>query len=250
MNKFLTFIADILLRFYMEIIAGFWAVFIIIPIESALYKFFGGDCNYRITTTYWIFFGFYTTFFIVSGALIPLIKLRRINKTLNILISRKQITFAQKTKILKTLKNISSYKSLLSRDGLLNFVLENLFSLSVMFAWFGIEGMISNIMFGASLIVPFILNALFLALLILQSFLDDYVADRIRTKYKKASFSKLCSASKTLTMQIIADIGGGGNSDKMGQLLLEQVIEEISKIINISNNKINKNDKKLFKKKI
>ena len=179
MNKFLTFIADILLRFYMEIIAGFWAVFIIIPIESALYKFFGGDCNYRITTTYWIFFGFYTTFFIVSGALIPLIKLRRINKTLNILISRKQITFAQKTKILKTLKNISSYKSLLSRDGLLNFVLENLFSLSVMFAWFGIEGMISNIMFGASLIVPFILNALFLALLILQSFLDDYVADRI-----------------------------------------------------------------------
>ena len=35
-------------------------------------------------------------------------------------------------------------------------------------------------------------------------------------------------------MQIIADIGGSGNSDKMGQLLLEQTIKEIDKIIEIS----------------
>ena len=34
-------------------------------------------------------------------------------------------------------------------------------------------------------------------------------------------------------MQIVADIGGGGNSDKMGQLLLEQVVYDIEKIINL-----------------
>ena len=244
MNKFLTFIADVLLRFYMEIIAGFWAVFIIIPIESSLYQFFTGKPNYRITTAYWIFFSFYTAFFIISGALIPIIKIRRIENTLNFLIKKKKINFFQKIKILKTLKNISSYKLIFSKDGLLNFTLENLFSLSVMFAWFGIEGMISNIMLGVSLTVPIILNALFLALLILQSFLDDYVAQRIRIKYKKTSFSKLCTASKTLTMQIISDIGGGGNSDKMGKILLEQIIEEISKIMEISKNKTKKSVKK------
>ena len=77
MKKLLAFFTKILLRFYMEIIVGFWDVFIIIPIDSALYKFFTGAPSYNITTGYWIFFGFYTTFFIISGASIPMIKIRK-----------------------------------------------------------------------------------------------------------------------------------------------------------------------------
>lgn len=231
MNKFFTFVCNILLRFYLEIIAGFWAVFVIIPIDSGLYKFFTGEYSYAITTKYWIFFGFYTTFFITSGALIPIIKYKRISKTLDNLVSKKQISFKQKIGILKTLKNVLSYKPLLSREGGLNFVLENLFSLSIMFAWFGIEGIISNIMSNQSLIVPMIFITLFLALLFLQSFLDDYVTHIIRMNYERASFTKLYSASRNLAIQIVADIGGGGVSEKMGQLLLEQAIAEINNII-------------------
>ena len=234
MNKFLTFIADILLRFYMEIIAGFWALFIIIPIDSSLYVFFTGYPSYSITTAYWIFFGFYTTFFLASGTCIPLIKISRINKTLTYMMRTKKITENQRQRILRSLKNISCYQSLLSREGGLNFVLENIFSISVMFAWFGLEGIISNLMSGETLIVPIIFIALFLALLILQSFLDDYITHQLRVKYKKNCFQHLHSISRTLTMQIIADIGGSGNSDKMGQLLLEQTIKEIDKIIEIS----------------
>ena len=229
----------------MEIIAGFWALFIIIPIDSKLYVFFTGNPSYTITMTYWIFFGFYTTFFLASGALIPIIKTKRIEKTLNHLVIKKQISEEQKTKILNTLKGIASYQPLLSREGGLNFILENIFSIGVMFAWFGIEGIISNLMSGETLIVPMIFNALFLALLILQSFLDDYIAQQIRLKYKNTAFSKLCVAGKSLAMQIVADIGGGGSSDKMGQLLLEQTIEEIEKIM-----KISQSPKKITKRKI
>ena len=144
---------------------------------------------------------------------------------------KKQISFKEKIEILKTIKNILSYKPLLSREGGLNFILENLFSLSIMFAWFGIEGIISNTMSNQSLIVPMIFITLFLALLFLQSFLDDYVTYIIRMNYKHASFTKLYSASKNLAMQIVADIGGGGVSEKIGQLLLEQAITEINGII-------------------
>ena len=234
MKRFFKFIEDILLRYYLEIIAGFWDVFIIIPIDSALYKFFTGVPSYKITTTYWIFFGFYTTFFLISSALIPIIKIHRLEKTLSRLVVSEQITTFQKDKILTTLKGIFAYQPIVTRDGLVNFVLENIFALGIMFAWFGIEGIIANTMSGETLVVPMIFNALFLALLILQSFLDEYIAQQVRYKYKKTSFGKLCRASKILAMQIVADIGGGGNSDKMGRLLLDRVVEEIGEIMELS----------------
>ena len=233
MKKLLAFFTKILLRFYMEIIVGFWDVFIIIPIDSALYKFFTGVPSYNITTGYWIFFGFYTTFFIISGASIPMIKIHYINKMLSNLTINKKITLTQKEEIMTMLKQLSTYKPLTSYAGFINFVLDNIFSLSIMFAWFGIEGVISNTMSGESLVVPVIFIFLFLSLLILHSFLDDYIAQQTRLMHRKTSFSKLCSINRILAMQIVADIGGGGNSDKMGQLLLEQVVYDIEKIINL-----------------
>ena len=103
-----------------------------------------------------------------------------------------------------------------------------------MFAWFGIEGVISSVMSGESLVVPVIFIFLFLSLLILHSFLDDYIAQQTRLMHGKTSFSRLRGINRILAMQIVADIGGGGNSYKMGQLLLEQVVYDIEKIINLS----------------
>ena len=234
MKKLLAFFTKILLRFYMEIIVGFWDVFIIIPIDSALYKFFTGVPSYNITTGYWIFFGFYTTFFIISGASIPMIKIHYINKMLSNLTVNKKITLMQKEEIMTMLKQLSIYKPLTSYVGFIAFVLDNIFSLSIMFAWFGIEGVISNTMSGESLVVPVIFIFLFLSLLILHSFLDDYIAQQTRLMHGKTSFSRLRGINRILAMQIVADIGGGGNSDKMGQLLLEQVVYDIEKIINLS----------------
>lgn len=228
----------------MEIIAGFWAVFIIIPMDSVLYKFFTGTPSYPITTMYWIFFGFYTTFFIMSGALIPVIKWRRMIKTLNKLVLKKRITIEQKKRIAHTLSKISIYKPLSSQEGCLNFILENIFSISVMFAWFGLEDMVTGIMAGKTLVVATIYMILFFALLILQSFLDDYITHQVRVKYKNNSVNNLCSISRILTMQIVADVGGGGSSDKMGQLLLEQTIDKIENIIKLSNSKKNIKQKK------
>jgi len=246
MPKIVYFLADILLRFYMEIIAGVWAVIIIIPIDSALYDFFTREKSYPIGFSYWVFVGCYTTFFIVSGALIPMIKKKRILKTIDSLERKKQINYNQKKKIIKTIENISAYQPIQTKDGFLNFIMENLFSFSVMFAWFGIEGVISNTMHGETLIVPIIFNLLFLALLMLHSFLDDYIAQQMRLKYKNKTFSNLCKTSKILITQLVSDIGGGGSSDKIGQLLLEQTIEDIGNIIDISGN-TNKSKSKIKK---
>lgn len=237
MPKIVYFLTDILLRFYMEIIAGVWAVIIIIPIDSALYNFFTREQSYPISFSYWVFVGCYTTFFIVSGALIPAIKKKRILKTIDDLEKQKSINYKQKSKIIKTIEEVSAYQPIQTKDGFLNFIMENLFSFAVMFAWFGIEGFISNTMHGETLTVPIIFNLLFLALLILHSFLDDYIAQQMKLKYKKQTFSNLCKTSKKLITQLVSDIGGGGSSDKIGQLLLEQTIEDIGKIIDISDNK-------------
>ena len=69
----------------------------------------------------------------------------------------------QKEEIMTMLKQLSIYKPLTSYVGFIAFVLDNIFSLSIMFAWFGIEGVISSTMSGASLVVPVIFIFLFLS---------------------------------------------------------------------------------------
>ena len=237
MQRIIDKLADILLRFYDEIFAGIWMVAVIIPIDAYLYKFFTGKPSYTIGSYYWIFLGIYTTFFIVAGALIPIIKRYRLQHTLNILEGEKKITHYQKKKIFAIIKNLSSYQSFSQKEGFLNFLMANMFEFGVMFSWFGIEGFIDNIICNITLIVPMIYIALFFAFLCLQGFLDDYIAQQLSLKAKRKSFNNLCYASKTLMVQLVEDIGGGGNSDKIGQLLLEQTIEDIGAIINISNEK-------------
>ena len=235
MPNFVHKLADILLRFYDEIFAGIWMVAVIIPFDSSLYNYFTGRPSYPISSYYWIFLGIYTTFFITAGALIPIIKKYRLQQTLNELEKKRKITSMQKKKIFTIVKNLSSYQGLLKKEGFLNFLMANLFEFGVMFSWFGIEGFIDNVLCGITLIVPMIYIALFFAFLCLQGFLDDYIAQQLALKTKRKSFNNLCYASKTLMVQLVEDIGGGGNSDKIGQLLLEQTIEDIGAIINISN---------------
>ena len=159
----------------------------------------------------------------------------------------KKITLIQKNKILETIKDIKSYKKLTTKEGFLNFIMENIFSISVMFAYFGIEGIIGNIMDGVAITVPVIFVVLFLALLILESFLDDYIANNTKTKRKNSKFSKLYGGNKKLMMQLIEDVGGGSSSsEKIGQILLEEIIEDIAEIMSISN--INNTQKVLIEK--
>ena len=224
----------------MEIIAGVWAVLLVIPMDAKLYKFFTGTASYTLNMYYWIFFGCYTTFFIISGALVPVIKRRRIVETLNELVKDKKITTIQKEKIFKTIQNVASYQTLTSKTGILQFVMENIFSISVMFAYFGIEGIIGNILTNETLIVPVIFVVLFLALLIIRSFLDDYLSDQMKYRQRHKKINTLWNGNKTILMQLVEDIGGGSsNSDKIGQIVLEETIDDITKIINISGKKPN-----------
>ena len=222
----------------MEIIAGVWAVLLVIPMDAKLYKFFTGTASYTLSMYYWIFFGCYTTFFIISGALVPVIKRHRIIETLNELVKDGRITTIQKEKIFQTIQNVSSYQTLTSKTGILQFVMENIFSISVMFAYFGIEGIIGNILTHETLIVPVIFVILFLALLIIRSFLDDYLSDQMKYKQRRKKINTLWNGNKTILMQLVEDIGGGSsNSDKIGQIVLEETIDDITKIINISGKK-------------
>lgn len=235
MKKFLSTISDILLRFYAEIIAGVWAVLLVIPLDSFLYELFTGAPSYPLDIHYVIFFACYTTFFFISGALVPVVRKRRIYATLDHLEHTKQITYLQKKKILSTIKDVSSYQSIFSISGFLHFLMENIFSISVMFAYFGIEGVIGNTMTHRTLTVPVIFIILFIALLIVEKFLDDYIAHNTRKKRNNSNANRIYTADKTLMMQLLEDIGGGGSSsEKLGQLLLEDTIDDIAEIMNIS----------------
>ena len=154
---------------------------------------------------------------------------------INNLEKTKQISSLQKKKILFTIKDITSYQSLFTREGFLHFLMENIFSVGVMFSWFGIEGIISNVMHGETLIVPILFIILFFATLILESFLDDFIAESKRSTRKFSSMQNgFYDYNKQLIMQLVEDIGGGGSSsENLGRLLLEDTIEDIAEIMNL-----------------
>lgn len=235
MKVVIKFLSNVLLRFYSEVIAGIWAVILLIPLDNALYKFFTGTPSYPMSKYYVAFFICYTLFFLVSGALIPIIKKHRIVGMINNLEKTKQISSLQKKKILFTIKDITNYQSLFTREGFLHFLMENIFSIGVMFSWFGIEGIISNVMHGETLIVPILFIILFFATLILESFLDDFIAESKRSMRKMSSINnKFYDYNKQLIMQLVEDIGGGGSSsENLGRLLLEDTIEDIAEIMNM-----------------
>lgn len=238
MATFLEKLEDILLKFYDEIIADVWAVLLIIPVDNALYKFFTGQNSYNLGAYYWIFFGCYTTFFIVSAWLLPIIKKKRIIEIIDGFEEKKKINLSQKSKIINILDDIYCYKTITTKDGFMNFLLEAIYVSSMMFAYFGVEGLISNVLTNTTLIVPVIFIMLFLALLFFESFLDDYIAQQIRSNYKEKKLNTLYSNNKKLIMQLIEDIGGGGSSsEKIGQILLEDTIDDITEIMNIYANK-------------
>ena len=237
MNNLVSKICDILLKYYTEIISGLWAVIVIIPIDSALYNFFTRQPSYPINGYYWIFLGCYTTFFIASGACLPVIRRKRIIKKIDEFEKIKKISSTQKENLINIIKNISSYQTFLTKDGILNFIMENLFSFAVMFAWFGFEGLISNTMRGEVIIIPIIYLMLFFALITLQSFIDEYIAHQMNLKDKSRTFRRLYNTNNTILAQLISDISNCvGDSEKIGEITIIKSIESLNIIYNKCHN--------------
>ena len=115
--------------------------------------------------------------------------------------------------------------------------MENIFGMSVMFAYFGFEGIIDNLINGNRIVVPMIFVMLFVALLILEDLLDDYLGYRIRAeRFHSQSNQRIHGAKRTLMMQILQDAGcGSSSSDDLCQIALEDIIDDIGEIIEISN---------------
>ena len=225
MKKVFKFLGDALLRFYTEIIAGIWMVITFIPLDCFLYTRITGKPSYPLygkTLHYFtIFYIFYTIFFNT---------LKRFERS-------KQITYVQRKKIFNAVSDMSYYKSFFSVDGFLHFLMENIFGMSVMFAYFGFEGIIDNLINGNRIVVPMIFVMLFVALLILEDLLDDYLGYRIRAeRFHSQSNQRIHGAKRTLMMQILQDAGcGSSSSDDLCQIALEDIIDDIGEIIEISN---------------
>ena len=119
---------------------------------------------------------------------------------------------------------------------MLQFIMTNLFGIGVVFAYFGIEGFIANAMNGQTLVVPAIFVLCFLIVLIVESFLDDYLSNEIKKNNNIDISNKgLYGKNKTLLMLIMRNVGGGGSlSMKFSELLIEDAIDDIYEILHIS----------------
>lgn len=228
-------ISPTLLRFYNEIIAGVWAILIVIPFDSYLYTTITGRPSYNITSYYWIFFVVYTGFFLLSASLIPFLKEWQVNKEIDALERSHKITAAQKKKIEGVLRDVLVYKRITTREGFMQFTMMNVFCIGVILAYFGIEGLMAAFMNDGNAIISLIFIVLFLITLIIESFLDDYMVQKMRKHTSSSNVYGIHGASKNLLTLILRNLGGGGSiSENISQLIVEDAIEDISEIMHIS----------------
>ena len=227
-----------MVKFYLEIVAGVWAVILTMPVDNVLYEYFTGKPSYpNLNHNFWIFFVAYTIFFLLSALLVPLVRKNNMKRTLRKMVRQRKITAIQRNKMVAILKNAIKYKPIWTKDGFCLFLLENFFSIGVMFAYFGIEGLIANFINGETKIVSCIFLCLFLLFMELESILDEYITKtikhqnykNIKTKNNKNKYT----AGKTLMMQIIEDIGGGSTSDDFGEMIINETFEDIEEIMDV-----------------
>lgn len=244
-ERFSNFTSNIILRFYSEIISGVWAILIVIPIDSYLNLKINHHSEYVINSKYFIFVFFYTIFFLIAAALVPYFKTKTVKKEVDYLTKRYFITEEQKKKIYKILDDVLVHKSIFSLEGFLQFIMLNLFCIDIILAYFGIEGFIICIMQNRSPDVYFIYMMLFVVILIIESFLDDFLSHKLKQRQIKVKILKRGkdhsinfrqqTSNKHLLAVILRNLGGGGSmSDKMSKLIVEESVEDIREILHIS----------------
>lgn len=248
MKKIFASIIDIFARLNKDIVAGIWQTALIMPLDCTLFVVLTGKPSYEgIDYRFWIFFAIYTLFFLCGYAVSPIIRKHQLLNMLTEMVKNGNITANQKTKIWDIVKDTARYAPLWSRDGFCLFFMENLYCFSIIFAFFGGEGLINASLNGLPKIVP-ILHLCFAVLcLVFESIFDKYFAKKMRKKYKMNNVRMFYGANKQITAKLVADITGDSSSKNMMNLHLESMLEDITDILDISQEK--NNAKKLINRK-
>jgi hypothetical protein len=228
----------------------------IIPFDYFLNQSFGNESEYKLTTNYFIFCFAYTLFVVLSAMMIPYIKEKKIRHEISDLADRNAITFSQTKKIQNVLDQVLICKSLFTLEGIIQFIMSNLFSLGIVVCFFGIEGLVLSVMHNASYTIPMIYIFIFILILFAEFLLDEYLVSKIRKKNKTLdpNQSHRYNKNKKLLTLIMRNAGNINSlSENLSILVTEDAIEDMCEILTISNDKSNvkkKVDEKKIKKPV
>ena len=238
MKKILALIIDIFARLNKDIVAGIWQTALIMPFDCFLFVWLTGEASYSgLDYRFWIFFSIYTIFFLGGYAASPLIRKHQLLSMLENMVNIGNITAKQKVKIWNIVKDNARYAPLWSKDGLCLFFMENLYCFSIIFAFFGGEGLINMSLNGMPRIVPILHLCFAVSCLFLEAQFDKYFANKMRKKYKMDNVKMFYGANKQITAKLIADITGDSSSKNLMNLHLESMLEDITDILDVSNEK-------------
>ena len=248
MKKIFALLVDTFARLNKDIVAGIWQTAIIMPFDCFLFVKLTGTPSYEgLDYRFWIFFIIYTILFLGGYALTPMIKKKQLLDMLSQMVENGNITAVQKIKIWNIAKDNARYAPLWSKDGLCLFFMENLYCFSIIFAFFGGEGLINMSLNGMPRIVP-ILHLCFAVLcLYAEAKFDKYFACKMKKKYKMNNVKMFYGANKEITAKLIADITGDSSSKNLMNLHLESMLEDITDILDVAQEKTGV--KKIVKRK-
>ena len=234
-------IRDLLIRLNRDVFAGIWQVALIMPLDNVFFlTLTNDDPSYmNLDHRFWFWFAIGTLFFLGGYAYAPYGRKHKILGLLSELTNSGQITQLQKQKVWNIIKNSPRYVPLWTKDGFLVFAMENLYCMMIMFSFFAGEGLINGFMDdcqGKKIVASCHLILCF-GCLWLEGRLDRYLANKMRKAIKSKNEKMFYGANKQITTQLIADITGDSTSDNLMKIHFENMLEDITEILDVSNDK-------------
>ena len=178
-----------------------------------------------------------------SGMLLPIFRRKRILHILNELVKKSKITAFQKKQIWLIIKDSMCYQSIFTKIGALRFLTFNIYGVAVIFAWNTIESTVWNVMHGDGLIPQVITGTMFFLAIWIADLIDKKVANEIKKEHKiteqsQSKMEKIYGEKYQVIVKLMEDVGGGSTeTSKVGGILLEETIDDIKDIIDLSSSK-------------
>jgi len=227
-----SYLENLLLRFYEQIISGFWAVMILMPIEQITYTLSGRayNANY-FNWKYLLLFVVYTVFFFVSSIAIPRVRAVQLRRQLNEMVKVASISIEHKHKTNLILKESLVCKSFFTKEGFWQFTMINLFGFAIVAAYYGFEDTVSII--AANSDIPIAPAIVFWTIFVSSMALMWWLDNNLSMKMCSNNANITTSGSRSILINVLRLFTRDYLDGRFNMAIWEDILDDICEILKL-----------------
>lgn len=229
-----SYFQDLLLRFYEQIVSGFWIVMLLMYVEQSVYRaislpYTSGYFSVR----YVVFCAFCTTIFMLVSIALPKIRVLQLRRQVCKLLVTRRIGSDQKNKIKSIWEESLICKGFFTKEGFGQFIMTSLFNCAMISAYYSFENALP-IISGESAIstIPvFVFTSICVLCMLLSWYLDIKLSGYISLKRGNREEPPHSKLKRTMMIAVLKLLSRDSFQDNVNNAILEDTVDEVCLIL-------------------